>query len=51
MTIDSQSDEIVMHDFAIANKQQLWIGLYSVQVQTTDKITSGKIINIFLLIN
>lgn len=32
VTIDSQNDEIVMHDFAVSAKQPLWIGLYTQKV-------------------
>ena len=38
VTITSQNDETVMHDFAVNFKQQLWIGLHSVQVNFRERI-------------
>ena len=32
VNIDSPEEEIVLHDFAISNKQQIWIGMYAVPV-------------------
>ena len=36
VTIKTQDDETVVHDFALNLKQELWIGLFSVQVVVTD---------------
>ena len=32
VSISSENEETIMHDFAVNFKQQLWIGLHSVQV-------------------